>query len=100
MFRRALGLDRTIVDRMQHGIERHIGVEWAAIRGSVLAPRLSQPLLVVHDEQDREVPISHGESFAAGWPGARFLRTKGLGHQRILRDADVVATAAGHLLPD
>jgi pimeloyl-ACP methyl ester carboxylesterase len=44
-------------------------------------------LLVVHDENDREVPIACGEAIARAWPGAELVRTRGLGHQRILRDA-------------
>lgn len=98
-FRRALGLDADIVDRMQRGIERRIGVEWSAVRGGTLARELSQPLLVVHDEGDREVPLAHGEAIASGWPGARLHVTRGLGHQRLLRDADVVNAALRHLVP-
>lgn len=97
-FRRALRLDAATVERMQRGIERRIGVEWSAVRGRTLAPRLSQPLLVIHDENDLEVPISHGETLASLWPQARLHRTDGLGHRRILRDADVVAAASRHLL--
>jgi pimeloyl-ACP methyl ester carboxylesterase len=98
LFRRALGLDAAIVDRMQRGIERRIGVEWSEVRGTALAPGLAHPLLVVHDEEDAEVPPAHGETFADHWPGAKLLRTSGLGHQRILRDADVVDAAVRHLL--
>jgi pimeloyl-ACP methyl ester carboxylesterase len=97
LFRRALGLDAEIVERMQRRIERRIGVEWSRVRGRELAPRLAQPMLVVHDDEDVEVPLAHGESFATLWPGARLLRTSGLGHQRLLRDADVVAAGVAHL---
>jgi pimeloyl-ACP methyl ester carboxylesterase len=98
LFSRALGLHAGIVDRMQRRIERRIGVEWSAVRGGELAPRLSQPMLVIHDRQDREVPISHGETIAARWPGARLHLTDGLGHHRVLRDADVVERAVRHLV--
>jgi pimeloyl-ACP methyl ester carboxylesterase len=98
VFRRTLGLDPATVERMQRAIERRIGVDWSSVRGGVLAPRLAQPLLVVHDEGDREVPLAHGESFAAHWPGAKLLRTRGLGHRRLLRDADVVDAAVRHLV--
>ena len=49
-------------------------------------------LLVVHDENDREVPIACGEAIANAWPGAELVRTRGLGHQRILRDATTLQT--------
>lgn len=97
-FRRALGLDPSTVERMQRGIEKRVGVEWSTVRGSRLAPALRQPLLVVHDEDDLEVPIAHGETIASRWPEARLHRTRGLGHRRILRDADVIDEASRFLL--
>jgi len=53
--------------------------------------------LVVHDQGDREVPFADGEAIADAWPGATFVPTQGLGHQRILRDPDVVARVASFL---
>jgi pimeloyl-ACP methyl ester carboxylesterase len=48
------------------------------------------PLLVVHDEGDREVPYSEGRRLAECWPDARLMTTNGLGHHRMLRDSEVV----------
>lgn len=52
------------------------------------------PLLVIHDETDREVPLSDGLEIVAAWPGSALVRTRGLGHVRLLRDPAVAATAA------
>jgi pimeloyl-ACP methyl ester carboxylesterase len=49
------------------------------------------PTLIVHDEDDDEVPFVRGEALANAWPGARLHVTRGLGHRRILRDPDVVS---------
>lgn len=54
--------------------------------------QLDIPALVVHDEQDTSVPLTQGQRIAATWPGARFMKTSGLGHVRILRDKQVVET--------
>jgi hypothetical protein len=43
------------------------------------------------------VPWKHGASLARLWPGARLLSTRGLGHRRILQDAQV-AQAAVHFI--
>jgi pimeloyl-ACP methyl ester carboxylesterase len=56
------------------------------------ARRLTVPALIVHDENDTSVPWQQGERIAAAWPGARFLKTRGLGHGRILRDRETVRT--------
>ena len=47
--------------------------------------------MVIHDENDRDVPWQEGAALANAWPGAQFVRTSGLGHRRILRDPDVIA---------
>jgi pimeloyl-ACP methyl ester carboxylesterase len=49
------------------------------------------PTLVVHDRLDKEVPYAEGVHVADAWPDARLHTTEGLGHQRILRDPEVVA---------
>ena len=43
-------------------------------------------------------PVRGRRRIAAAWPGARLLTTDGLGHRRVLRDAGVVAEAAGFVL--
>ena len=54
---------------------------------------LGQPALIVHDLGDREVPWEEGECYARHWPGARMLTTNGLGHNRIVDDAEVIDAA-------
>ncbi|MGB5338403.1 MAG: alpha/beta hydrolase [Gammaproteobacteria bacterium] len=49
--------------------------------------------LVIHDEQDTSVPWTQGQRIAATWPDARFMKTHGLGHGRVLRDKEVIDTA-------
>ena len=49
-------------------------------------------LLLVHDENDRDVPISHSELMKKLEPKAITHFTKGLGHTRILRNDEVIET--------
>ena len=53
---------------------------------------IKQPLqlLLVHDEEDRDVYIRHAEELVKVYPRAQLLRTKGLGHTRILKDEGVI----------
>jgi len=55
--------------------------------------RLSNKALIIHDEDDSELHWSCGKNVADAWPGARFIKTSGLGHRRIIRDPRVVKTA-------
>ena len=54
---------------------------------------LEAAALIIHDTDDASVPWQQGQVLAAAWPGARFLKTSGLGHGRILRDRAVVRAA-------
>ena len=57
------------------------------------AATLSTPALVFHDVDDAEVPFAEGESLARAWPGARLTALHGRGHNRPLKDPDVVREA-------
>ncbi len=94
---RALGLPARLYRRTRRRVEGRIGARWSELRMRVVAPEMTQPLLVIHDRGDREVPWEHGAAVAAAWPGAELVTTEGLGHQRILRDDGVIGRALGFL---
>ena len=48
------------------------------------------PALIIHDEDDVDVPISESELLQQTWPNSVLKRTKGLGHRRVLYDAQVI----------
>ena len=48
------------------------------------------PALIIHDADDVDVPLSEGELLHQAWPNSKFIRTQGLGHRRILYDAQVI----------
>ncbi len=48
------------------------------------------PLLVVHDEEDKDVALRSARTYARHWPGCSVFTTAGLGHRQILRDPQVV----------
>jgi pimeloyl-ACP methyl ester carboxylesterase len=78
-------LRRRLEQRFDAGI-------WEEISTDSNARRLDAPALVIHDEDDDGVPWQQGELIAAAWPGARYIKTQGLGHNRILRDPATVNT--------
>ena len=47
-------------------------------------------LRLIHDDLDNQVPISHAHKLLEEYPGAKLLKTTGLGHNRILADDEVV----------
>jgi pimeloyl-ACP methyl ester carboxylesterase len=87
---RALGLPEPIRGRVHRRLAVRFGVPMEDVRAERLASAMRGPLLVVHDADDRDVPVACGEAIARAWPGAELLRTSGLGHRRILRAPEVV----------
>lgn len=55
------------------------------------------PALIIHDEDDRDVPIVQSENLHQHWPGSRLVRTAGLGHRRILYNPQVIETTVNFL---
>lgn len=89
-----LGFSDAVTRETQRRIERRYDVLFSDADGPSLAPSLGQPLLVVHDRDDQEVPFSEGVALADAWPHSRLKSTAGLGHRRIIRDEDVVRSVA------
>jgi esterase/lipase len=47
-------------------------------------------IMLVHDENDKDVSIDHAETLVQLYPAALLYRTSGLGHTRILKDETVI----------
>ncbi|HXH94675.1 MAG TPA: hypothetical protein VNN25_24075, partial [Thermoanaerobaculia bacterium] len=92
-FGRMLGISDDLAKRMERTIERQFGIDWSHLRGTALAPQMNAPLLVIHDEDDADVPARFGHDLADVWPDAVLMLTRNLGHRRILRDPTVIAAA-------
>lgn len=73
-------------------IQRTTGKSFDEFAALYSVRHLSMPvdLLVVHDENDPEVSISHALEITRVYPQATLYRTQGLGHTRILRDDGVI----------
>jgi pimeloyl-ACP methyl ester carboxylesterase len=66
---------------------------WARFSATYQAEQWKIPLLVIHDENDKEIPVSQGRKISAAYERAEYLETRGLGHRRVLGDPGVVSAA-------
>lgn len=89
-FAHTVGLDDDDRGRLEDSITEATGVPVPSLALEALVGTRDAGLLVIHDQDDREVPLPHGERLTAAWPGARLITTTGLGHRRILRDPAVL----------
>lgn len=46
--------------------------------------------LLIHDTDDASIPFSEAQQLVASWPGLEFQATSGHGHNRIMRDPDII----------
>lgn len=76
-------------------VERFIGTRIAYVDLERLQHGLRHEALIVHDPADRTVPFAASEALHAAWPGSRLEPVPGLGHRRLLADADVIARSVG-----
>lgn len=92
-----LGLRPAISRELRRRTERFFYPEtdiWQRFSPVYRPGEITGPVLIVHDENDREVPVEHARRIAAAYDGrARLITTSGLGHRRILADPAVIGEA-------
>lgn len=96
-FARYLGISERIRGAMQWRFEQRTGVAWREFELPHAVDQIAAPALVIHDRDDRDVGIDSGLAVAHAWPNARFYETHQLGHNRILRDREVIQHAVDFL---
>lgn len=98
-FGEMLGLSKAVIAGLRARIEERFLRKWDDYSLANSAPRMTAPLLVIHDREDDETPWSGGATLVELWPDARLMTTVGLGHRRILREQATIEAATHFLLP-
>jgi len=97
-FAQTLAMPAAVVANLQQRLDQRFGGVYRERVATVNNVRnLAVPALVIHDADDASVPWQQGEMIAAAWPGARFMKTQGLGHGRILRAPETVEAAVAFI---
>lgn len=78
------------------------GKPFEAYTGLYFIARITQEidLLLVHDENDEEVPLRHALELMKHYPRAILYKTQGLGHTRILKDEEVIKRCVSFIRPE
>jgi pimeloyl-ACP methyl ester carboxylesterase len=90
-FAQVFGLSEGTRSAMQHRIESREGMLMQQFEPPFVAPRIRVPTLVVHDRGDNVNRFADGQAFAHAITGAQLVATEGLGHRRLLKEAEVLA---------
>jgi pimeloyl-ACP methyl ester carboxylesterase len=94
-FRRQLGFGNRTQHRTDRRTQLRTGYRPAELDTVLLARSLVRDLgepavLIVQDRKDRAVGTAAAKALIGLWPGAGYVETEGLGHNRVLGDPEVV----------
>jgi pimeloyl-ACP methyl ester carboxylesterase len=87
-----IGLSPEVMQRVRDmQVQRYGGrLDWSRMSVVDMARTAGLELLVIHDQDDKEIPAAHGLAVASAGPNAHFRGTRGLGHQLVVRNAAVI----------
>ena len=85
-----LGLKRSVVDKMKTFFEKKFGVPMEDYAANEAAKKVNIPTLVVHDEEDTDVPVFCAHNIYKHLSNGQIMITKKLGHRKILGDPAVI----------
>ncbi|TGL86504.1 alpha/beta hydrolase [Leptospira congkakensis] len=76
-------------ESMRSILERKVSQPLSSLDLGATGPKMNNSLLVIHDEDDLEIPFSMGLAVSKAWKQSKLIKTKGLGHKMILRTESV-----------
>lgn len=92
---RMLGLGGPAQAALEAHVERIAGVPLSAFDAARGAGRMRAPMLVIHAEDDKEVPALHARRYADTGPNVTLAWANGFGHRRIVSAEPVIDRIVG-----
>ena len=81
----------------QTWVEGFIGQPTQSVDLENLLDGLRHPALIMHDPQDKVVPMAASIALHQAWTNSELVQLNGLGHRRILTDVEVINRSVAHL---
>ena len=88
-----LGLKPDVGIHLKKYFEKKLGEEMENYSAYLAAKEVDIPVLVIHDENDYEVPVQAGQHIYENLKNGELLLTKNLGHRKILGNPEVIEKA-------
>ena len=79
-----------VATKMKENFEKKFGESLENYSAHLAAQKVSNPTLVIHDENDYEVPFYCGKNIFENLPNGEMYVTQKLGHRKILGDKSVI----------
>ena len=85
-----LGFSDEVKSMLIKYIEEKYGVSLEDHGANKLAKGLKSKGLIIHDKTDHSVDVKSAEAIHSNWKNSELMITEDLGHNKILKDADVI----------
>ena len=85
-----IGLPNDIAILMKNNFEKKYHLEMESFSAYVVAQEVKIPVLVIHDSNDEDIPVSESYHLAENLSNKEILITNNLGHRKILGDSKVI----------
>ncbi|MHA3788790.1 alpha/beta fold hydrolase [Flavobacterium hauense] len=89
-FTAKLGMNIATGKLMIRKFEKKFGQSINTYSAYIAAAEVKNPVLVIHDEDDTDVPVSAAHHIAQHLANSEVMITEGLGHRKILGDSKVI----------
>ncbi len=89
-FVKKIGLKSKVTTAIEKLILNEYHTEVAQISGNESAKRVTNPVLIIHDINDKDVDVSSAFRLRQNLKNGALVITQGLGHRKILRDQGVI----------
>lgn len=86
-----------VSELLQLYFEDKVGAAMNSYSASVAAKEVNIPVMVIHDEDDKDVPVSAAINIDKHLPNSTLYITKKLGHQKILGNGTVIDNLCKHI---
>lgn len=76
---------------LQRKFEKDFGQDvWYKVSSEAYVKNVNIPAVIVHDKDDKAIPIEEAEHIHQLLPDSTFIKTEGLGHHRILKSTELL----------
>lgn len=96
-FLHKLKLSKKVGLLMKYRFEKKSGTSMEQLSSYISATKITIPVLIIHDENDDDVPVNCAINIHKHLKGSELMLTKKLGHRKILGDKKVIEKIINYL---
>lgn len=93
-----IGLPNKVAIMMRNSFEKKYHFDMESFSAYEAAKEVRIPVLVIHDNDDEDIPVSEAHHLAENLSDKEVLITNNLGHRKILGDSNVIAKIVEFLM--